>query len=754
MVDSVPTFTASVVAETISRELKCSPIGVIGQALPPLDIGTFIAQLITRVSEPMRLAILGKKANHEVKNSATLAITTSETTANSWRHDADAIGGRKLVVLVVGPVAKLRSLQSSLNPITEAKLRRAIRDRAIGWNPVSARRTLWELLASDVSRFPTARLCEFAAVVASVAVRGNTHDVLEYELANLFRLGLLQQSRLLEEEGAATTRKLVAANIALVDRLRTATREDRARMGRIAEDKEEALAQTARKMLVFIYSRRVAQLVGIEFDKAARVVAPNAVAPVISTTGETFRATPTKKEKRLGDELAVQDILETGGEHLEIIGEHFEPEKDEDREEEFDFGERKIVPDERPGKSQTAFLLDRFFTEGKFGAYVEATGFADYVAALNALAAEEAESIREFRPTETQDANAFESLLEKIVRRGLPSECQDVLDVWREYLEVRKRLLPQAAALVDHPLLALTKDAVLLDTADQLVKTYGRVAHKIDAVRKAIEDDSPEASKRLSSKFLCLDVIFMRLRANAYVAIAGPTHPFHLWRWVETARLLKSDRQELATIDRELLIKLASNPPVSSPHLLLASQIEGVSKDTVFLAIGAIAALPLYSDPQSRTAARLQGKGLSDVLHRLLASAPHATKGCEIVAIDPPSVADLLAALEAVPEADAEGQRVPLHVRVLRTRPAPASLDEEDASMDNLLVDIREAGGSIEVEAGGLTQEELIRELASRPAHFIVVFEPGDAQAFRVGLEVSPTLSPLVVPRSYKYRRH
>lgn len=748
MPDQDKAFTASILAEVIDRELKPSAIGVVASALPSMDVEVFISELNGRLKKPIRLAILGGKPSG-IKNTAKLTVTTNETKANSWRHDAEALEGRKLVVIAIGPVAKLRSLQSSLVPVTEAKIRKTIRDRAVEWNPVAARKALWNTVAGDFGRFPTALLCNFSAAVAPVAARGNKHDVLEYEVKNLFRLGLLKQAKLLEDEGAASVRKLITMNLALVDRLRSPTREDKARVGRVAENNQESLGQTARKVLEFMRGRQISKLDEIGFDEASRVVAPKATQ---SKKGdENTPPAAGKKEKRLGDELAVQDILETGGKNLSDLKEHFEPEPGEDPEEEFELGQRKIVPDERPGKSQTGFLLERFFTEQTFGAYVEASSAGDYVAALVALDAEETDSVREFRPTDVGNPEAFESLLEKIVRRGLPPESQDVLDVWKQYFEVRKRLLPHAAALVDHPLLALLQDGSLFETADQLIKAYGQVAQKVDSVRKAIEENSPEASKRLSSKFLSLDVVFMKLRANACVAVAGPTHAFHLWRWVETARLLVNDRVELGSIDQELVVKLASNPPVTSPHLLLTSQIEGVEKDTVFLAIGALATLPLYSDPQSRTAARLQGKGLADVLHKLLASAPHATKGCEIVAIDPPSVADLLAALEAAGEVDLEGNRVPLHIRVLRTRSTPALLEEEDASMDNLLVDIREAGGAVEVEAEQLTQDELVLEMEKRPAHFIIVFEPGDSHAFRVGLEVSPTLSPLVVPRSYKY---
>src|SRR5882757_8108393 len=141
MPDQDKAFTASILAEVIGRELKPSAIGVIASALPPMDVEVFISELNGRLNGPIRLAILGGKLSG-VKNTAKLTVTTNETKANSWRHDAEALEGRKLVVIAIGPVAKLRSLQSSLVPVTEAKIRKTIRDRAVEWNSVAARKAL------------------------------------------------------------------------------------------------------------------------------------------------------------------------------------------------------------------------------------------------------------------------------------------------------------------------------------------------------------------------------------------------------------------------------------------------------------------------------------------------------------------------------------------------------------------------------------------------------------------------------------
>jgi hypothetical protein len=747
MANTERAFSAKILAKAVASEVARSAIGVIATATPSLDVQAFMAAVRQAVKVPYRLAVLGMRDGGSRQKHDDRTTTSSETVANKWRHDADAIAGTKLIVVAVGQVAKLRSLETSLTRISDSKLRAAVRDTAVEWNPVAPRRVLWETITSDYRHFPTVRLLEFGAAVAGIVERRNTADLLQYETDNLYRLGLFTQPTLLDSQAAAETRRLIANNLLLVSRFRSPTKEIKARVGRVAEGTETRLAEAAERLLRFMLNPGHATLAGIDFDDANGIASGrDSLAPI----GGNDRGTRQKKDKLLGDEAAAEDLLTSGGKNLHSVNDHFGVTEDEGAGEEFELGGRKVVPESRPGQSQVSVLLQRFFDHHVFGAYVEASRSKDYVSALNALASEEVEKIVDFRPLDP-DEPSFGALLDKVARRGLPQTCRDILDVWKQYVSARSRLLPHIDALVDHPLLAMAESKKLLTAADDLVKAYGLMASKVEAARKAIEETSPEAAKRLSSKFISLDVVFILLEGNAFVAIAGPTHPFHLWRWVEIVRLLGQERDQLASLDKKMIVGLAANPPITSPHLLLTAQIEGVASDTVFLSVGSVAALPLYSDPESRTAAREQSKGIAAVLEKLFASAPHARNGCEIVAIDPPSVADLAAVLERATHGDSDEKHIPLHLRVLRTRQAPASLNEEDSGMDNVVVDIRETGGSLQVESGILTKVDIERQLELRPAHLTIIFEPGDAQAFRVGIEGSPGLSPLVVPRSYKY---
>ena len=131
--------------------------------------------------------------------------------------------------------------------------------------------------------------------------------------------------------------------------------------------------------------------------------------------------------------------------------------------------------------------------------------------------------------------------------------------------------------------------------------------------------------------------------------------------------------------------------------------------------------------------------------------APHAAFGFEVVAIDPPSVTEVLDAMLLVNKGRQRDGLIPVHVRVFRTRPAPSSTDEEDQEMEELSGLIRESKGSLEIEPQNLSLDQVRTRLAGRPAHYAMIFEPGEAQSFRVGVSVSPSLSPLVVPRHYTY---
>ena len=119
--------------------------------------------------------------------------------------------------------------------------------------------------------------------------------------------------------------------------------------------------------------------------------------------------------------------------------------------------------------------------------------------------------------------------------------------------------------------------------------------------------------------------------------------------------------------------------------------------------------------------------------------------------IDPPSVADIIESLASINKGRPRTELIPVHMRVFRTREAPSSTDEEDSEIEELASIVRETKGSIEVEPKKVSLEYVHDCLKKRSAHYTLVFEPGDSTSFKIGINISPTLSPLIVPRHYSY---
>jgi len=274
------------------------------------------------------------------------------------------------------------------------------------------------------------------------------------------------------------------------------------------------------------------------------------------------------------------------------------------------------------------------------------------------------------------------------------------------------------------------------------------VAHVCDVVRRRDVD----VSKTLMARALALDIIFLKY-ANGIVAVAGPTHPFHLWRWVEIARLLQQHTEEVREkLGEDILLTHASNPPVYSPHITLSSYLDAdVKENKVFIGIGSIGSLPLYGDPDSRTTVKFRAVEVGDIAQRFVAMSPYSRFGFEVVAIDPPGLSDVIEALINVNKGLARTELIPVHVRVFRTREIPTATEEEDVEMEELVTVLREIRGSLEIEAKRLSFDEIQQRLKDRPAHYTLVFEPGESQKFDISIDFSPTLSPLVIPRHYHY---
>lgn len=737
-------LSASVLAEALVQRLKGKTIGVVAENVPTLDLAGFAKELRERIGQPFRLAVLGGK-DKALKATASMEVTYSQTEANTWRNDEEARNGKKLVVLVLGPVSKLRSLQSALPVVTDKDLRTVIRDRAVSWLDDPKRKAFWSFLARNPDIFTVGALLEFGAACMAVAANSNRHDLVDYEAKYLWLLGMLPHPRMLDNEGERKIAKLARTNLDMVGRLRSLSKQDlRTITGTMEEGQEENAATTARSILMYSRSKRREDLEALSFDSVATVLAPRRTKP---KNDEDDEQPTVVREKLLGDEAVVEDIIETGGENLDKIADVYSEKEDEDGPAEVKVGNRTLIRKTRTGTSQISSAVNRLITGDRFGGVVQSDVASDYVECLKLLEGGEI-TVTEFRPENTADQWSVISLVSKAV--SIYSPGQDVLGAWKRYVECRAPVLERKEDLVDHPLLALLHDDALLKAVDDLVAAYGGMLDAVAHLRELIRGKSPNAAKNLMSKALSLDVIFLKF-ATGSVAVAGPTHPFHLWRWSQIAHLLKDNREEFQSLGSDLVAQHVVNPPVGSPHLLLTNFVSEGANNETYIGIGAIGSLPLYGPPDSRTAARFRAEGVKDIAERFIRSSPYAEFGFEVVVVDPPSVADIVEAFTAVNRGRSRTELIPIHIRIFRTREAPVATDEEDAEMEELAAVIRETRGSFEAEPGVLALSQVTEALKARPAHYLVVFEPGDAQSFKVGIDISPTLSPLIVPRHYSY---
>lgn len=737
---------ASIAARAVLHHSSGKSLGALVENVPPLDVKEFAEQLSSGLKKPFRLAVLGSSDGTRLKSTGICEITYSETKANQWRNDAEATRGKKLIVLVRGSVSKLKSLQSALPVISGDGLRPLIRDRALSWLETQSRTTFWDYLTKSSDQFTVETLISFAALCEGVQERGNRHDLPEYEARFVHALGLLPDARLLGCEGAVELARVARANATLVQRIRAPSAGDLRRILSVAEEEDSPNAKAAKAILKYSRTRRRSFLEGLTFDEVASVFSS---ARQKKPRDETTIVEPVKRERLLGDEAAIDDLLNTGGSNLDAIASAFR-EDDDDPDatpEEISLDGRVVVRRARTGSSQAATLVAPFTSEEWFGGIVRCAQAEDYVDCLRLLGAGEAK-LTKFLPNDEAEKNSIRSIIQ---RAAVTYELSpQVISTWDSYTARRAELLEYKLSLVDQPLLLLLSDEQVLASAERLIEAYGLMMNAIRDVRDVIRERSHDVAKRLMSKALALDVMFLHYEAG-YVAVAGPLHPFHLWRWVQIAQVLKAHAEEFKELGEDLVMRHVANPPVNSPHLLLTSFVDGADKERVFIGLGAIGALPLYGDPESRTAAKFRADGIADIAKRFVKMSPYAVFGFEVVVVDPPGVPDVLEAVSSINSGRLRSDLVPVHVRVFRTRQAPGLTDEEDADLEELTATIREARGTVEYEPSALSLSQIALKLQDRPAHYALIFEPGDAKSFRVGVDTSPTLSPFIVPRRYAY---
>jgi len=739
-------LTAELTADLCAAKVsKRGTLGVFVEHMPALDPAAFLSQLGKAVERQVRVAVLGL-AKSPGKAPANVSLTASPTEANQWRNDSEARGGTPFVTLVLGSAPKLNSLRSAVPLLGPDDLRTEAVKRAMALRSNPERDAFWKAVGKRPDLFALDSILE---MLSELLGKGRTPAVLmEIEPAQVWRLGLLRHEGLFSSKGPRGASGAIRRNLELVERFRSVGKRDRANIVRVIEQGEdEKLKACARAMLEYEATANKELLGQIDFDTVVKVLRG-----VADEDDGSDRPKPPRQQRLEGDALAVELLTEGDGRGVKSAAKRFkrelEPDPDGDIEpEEITVGSRRILPRLKTGTRQMSSTFARVLDDEAWGGIVSAPSAKDYVTALKLLASDEAQ-VSPFKPSAPDNVR---TMLERAVSQAWVGK--EVLQKWDRYAAARSAVLASQGQLSDHPLMALAGDDTLAAKVAKLLAAYDEallaVKHTADTLRQR---GSFDPAKRLLARALVLDLLFVRT-ANETVAIAAPTHPFHLWRWASLALLLSERSQELKELGTDILKDLASEPPPVSPSVLLTPFITeaGIVRSQPFVCVGSLGALPLFAEPSARNLGKFRARPLAKVAQRFFRLMPHAAFGFRLALVDPLTITGTLEELAEMDSPFGDQHPVTIHATVYHTRAALDATDEEDEDLEEISRNVHDWGGSIAVVVETKSAQQIADELAKSPAHLTVVFQPGNGTPLRIGITAPPALSPLVVPRAYKY---
>lgn len=749
-------YVAEVLADVCARiAFDRTRLGVFAENVPPMDAHAFLNELSKRTTRPARVALLGTSEKF-AKPPAHLSVTTDPSEANKWRNDAAARSGMPGIFVVLGPADKLNSLRTAVPILSASDVRRAIITRCLDLHETPERKAFLEAIGSLTGEVSNTALAEFAAKVETASGGGKAKAMLlEKERKLVTALGLIPSGRLFDANSAPTARKAIRKNIERIRALTALQPKQTALLADLAES-ESPFAERAAALLKFSGTRCLTDLGPLTLEDINEVF--DSANP---TKGDPDPAQPelprtARRERVDGDALALDLVLEGDGSGLQTAARRYAvaiaPDSEGDlASDEFQVSGRLVLPQLKNGAAQATTLFGSFLTEEVWGGVVSAREAVDLVSGMKLAASGDAET-EEFRPN---GENGVRSILKKAVECGIAPPS--ALEAWDGLANARRDLLPAAGVLINHPLLALGDAAVLL-RAQKVLDSYALALEAVQETSEKLRAASPQAARRLVATFLAIDIAFVRARDD-WSAVAAPTHPFHLWRWISFHQLLTDHRDELREIGRQTLEPLVTDPPAVCPQIVLSAFALKTELDRprALVPIGTFAALPQFAEPNSRQHGKFRARSLAKLAERLLRLMPHAALGLRVAVIDPPSVAGALEDLIDLISPFDDEVHVPLHAIILRTRPPGDSTDEEDEAVAALARDLADHGGTLTVPALGANSRSGLAEAAEflrqYPTHIAVVFDPGVGERVNVPLAIRPHLSPLVVPRAYRYDR-
>ena len=747
---------AAVLGELVARCIRDegASLGTYVRDIPPMDESAFCAAAARGApGRELRFAFLSPSSAAPAVLPSGFECTSDPTVANEWRNDARAMAGAPLAVVARGEVAKLTSIYSVLRQITSDDIRKGMAEHLNETDDSVERREMWDELASDAAHFPLPALLDYASDCSRARGFG-AGFLAERECRSLHRLGILPIRREKDQD----IRALLALDLKTTERLKAGDGATRGRLvasaGRHAGDERSAVAA---KALRFVSARDKALLADMPLNVVAEILAGpdfEARAPRNAPEGTAEGredGTGGLRQKAMPLDVAVAEALLAGDAGLDFFAKLEDGQVDVldpdagSEPIEVVVGNRRLSAQRRPGSSDLSDAMRKVTSEDAWGGRIlHAPGHTAHEV-IGALA--RGELTPETNDPESEKGVAW--FLRRMAAEGAIPERH--AHAWASYAEARGALINCLDLLVDSPL-AVAANPATRPLMDELLRAYGCAMDAVEAGCEALRTakGNPETATWLASQAVVLDILFLAHAGDGRIAVAGPVHPFHVYRATRYADIARDNRDEIRDMGDALFKDIVAHPRTCFPNIVMPDGDRSRGERAhPFVAAGSIGALPLFTDPTSRLAVQIDSDAVAATVAKMFRAVPYSAEAISVAAIDPPNAATFVSGVAAA--ARRERRPPPAVVRIFRTRPAEG--DREAVSEAS--AEIERMGGRVSVmdlaQAGGGGYREVAQALGKSPAHLTFVFDPGNGRVTRAPTDKLASLSPLVMPRHYSF---
>lgn len=767
-------------ARTLAEKLTDTRVGVLARGLYGVDFEPVILELVRDRPRPLRVALVGVAVPVQIPDG--LVLATDVESAVDWRNKPDFAGD--ILVVVDGDVEKMHSL-ADLDEVTPRNLTRTLLEWArkeLRSNEVQDR--VWGALTEVAVTLPLPMVEEFVGAVE--ADRENVESISR----NLWRIGLLADSRLLNRSTNATER--LALNARLVMEVSQLTEASRRRIASAlrsgsADERIQAAYAAVKAFHRFGRSRDLQPLDVTAVEQLVRTSRVATAVPVVSSVTplpepeiEASEADDSNESGEIESTSATQDEDDAlpaewnEARTAQAIGCYAvdpSPEaraalaalsealldhvNDQTSDDDFEvaisgaFGGATLRV-QRVGESLRS-LIGAACSEKAWGGVL----LSPQRTLRDALERLDLENFTFFNPNATSSSLGGRSLFELLramdedLPAGINTTFAEQLSRLQEY---RSALLQGLHALLDAPAAWLAGRLDVQVTLRDYLNTYTELLRVFRTSETVLRQrNHAQAVMIAASELIRLDVIHVQVE-GVWKALLTPMHPLYLWRYAQILDFAHAPGAALDDAARTQLGEAIIEPRAVLPFLTLSPSVVGVG--TVTLPhTGHYGDLPAYENDTNRFLGSDGVDFIQDLVRRWVADAPYTRAQIRVALVDVPDLPRALGALRKFLWNEPIATVV-CELYFTRERDADVELGRlEFEGADHETGELIRTRRLIVATHRAKNLAEVAQQLRIRPVHLAYFFDQSEYRVIPAPRTDHLTVSPLVVTYEYTYDR-